>query len=141
MAIALNQFYFTISSSDLFWLISLGGGTAPVLYNMRTGSLITVDAGALGTSGSTAFTQYGSTPLVSPLFNDGDVLKCVNPAGTPVGERVSPLFFTVVNRGGTGLGNVYIGILSAANTAVSSAVDVTVGAVNYSILPEFALSR
>jgi len=119
MAIAIGHSYtLGLPSSDVYVCISLGGGTAPVLLNRRTGQSVTADSAAVVESpGAGVFSQI-SGAAISPAFAVGQVCKIQNP--TDPGEFVSNLSFVVTQQTSSEGLNFYFGYLIDSSNPISS---------------------
>jgi hypothetical protein len=105
-------------SCDTWVCVSLGGGTAPVLMNQRTGESVTVDPGAIAlTPAVGVFSQIGG-PAVAPLFGVGAICKVVNAAFPS--QRVSSLSFVVVSPSQSQGINIYEGYLIDSSQPTST---------------------
>jgi len=93
MATALNQIYsLPAASSDAFLVVALGGGTAPILLDLRTGNTFVVDDAVLSVAGGFSLFTGGAAP---------------NPVQFPVPSLVrvlgSSIPFRLIESGGLGL--------------------------------------
>jgi len=115
MAVALGQVYFLPgASSDTFIVVGLGGGTAPVLLNARTGAIDAVDEASL--TGLTVFTLFtgGANPS-PPKYPTPSIVKVI-------GSTV-PFYIVEVGGGSSGGNpasiNCYLGYWMAPGSSAT----------------------